>query len=111
MGAHVDGLKFAGGAYTLSLVSEVWSRTASWLMLGFTHTGSFSLFEQKALREVIDLAHEHNVYISTVRCYRFEVEYEWSNSNLRNRADGQNISLLTLMLNLFLTNISKNARI
>ncbi|KAL4902549.1 hypothetical protein BDW74DRAFT_169452 [Aspergillus multicolor] len=39
MGTHVDGLKFAGG--------------------------SFSLFPEKPLRELIDLAHEHNVYVST----------------------------------------------
>jgi phosphosulfolactate synthase (CoM biosynthesis protein A) len=43
MGDHVDGLKFAGG--------------------------SFSLFHEKSLREVVDLAHEHGVYISTVRLY------------------------------------------
>lgn len=40
MGQYVDGLKFAGG--------------------------SFSLFEEKALRELLDLAHQHNVYVSTV---------------------------------------------
>jgi phosphosulfolactate synthase (CoM biosynthesis protein A) len=39
MGNHVDGLKFAGG--------------------------SFSLFEEKPLRELTDLAHEHGVYVST----------------------------------------------
>ncbi|KAL4977788.1 coma-domain-containing protein [Aspergillus desertorum] len=39
MGTHVDGLKFAGG--------------------------SFSLFPEKPLRELIDLAHEHSVYVST----------------------------------------------
>ncbi|KAJ5640392.1 hypothetical protein N7528_000017 [Penicillium herquei] len=39
MGHHVDGLKFAGG--------------------------SFSLFEEKPLRELIDMAHEHGVYVST----------------------------------------------
>ncbi|KAL4802922.1 hypothetical protein BDV18DRAFT_166504 [Aspergillus unguis] len=39
MGTHVDGLKFAGG--------------------------SFSLFPEKPLKELIDLAHEHNVYVST----------------------------------------------
>ncbi|KAL3494111.1 hypothetical protein BJX62DRAFT_223505 [Aspergillus germanicus] len=39
MGTHVDGLKFAGG--------------------------SFSLFPEKPLRELIDLAHEHDVYVST----------------------------------------------
>ncbi|KAJ6142386.1 hypothetical protein N7497_011485 [Penicillium chrysogenum] len=39
MGDHVDGLKFAGGA--------------------------FSLFHEKQLRELVDLAHEHGVYIST----------------------------------------------
>ncbi|PWY89344.1 hypothetical protein BO70DRAFT_369072 [Aspergillus heteromorphus CBS 117.55] len=39
MGTHVDGLKFAGG--------------------------SFSLFPEKALRELTDLAHEHGVYVST----------------------------------------------
>lgn len=40
MGTHVDGLKFAGG--------------------------SFSLFPEKPLRELIDLAHEYDVYVSTV---------------------------------------------
>ncbi|KAI1475628.1 hypothetical protein K445DRAFT_329466 [Daldinia sp. EC12] len=39
MGTHVDGLKFAGG--------------------------SFSLFAEKPLRQLIDLAHEHGVYVST----------------------------------------------
>jgi len=39
MGYHVDGLKFAGG--------------------------SFSLFPEAQLRELIDLAHSHNVYVST----------------------------------------------
>ncbi|KAH8701057.1 sulfonate biosynthesis enzyme [Talaromyces proteolyticus] len=39
MGTHVDGLKFAGG--------------------------SFALFEEKPLRELIDLAHSYNVYVST----------------------------------------------
>jgi len=39
MGHHVDGLKFAGG--------------------------SFSLFPEDKLRELIDLAHEYHVYIST----------------------------------------------
>jgi phosphosulfolactate synthase (CoM biosynthesis protein A) len=41
MGHHVDGLKFAGG--------------------------SFSLFPEPRLRELTDLAHEHGVYVSTVR--------------------------------------------
>lgn len=39
MGHHVDGLKFAGG--------------------------SFSLFPEDKLREIIDLAHQHGVYVST----------------------------------------------
>jgi hypothetical protein len=28
--------------------------------------GSFSLFHEKPLRELIDLAHDHGVYVSTV---------------------------------------------
>ena len=40
MGHHIDGLKFAGG--------------------------SFALFPEDKLRELIDLAHEHGVYVSTV---------------------------------------------
>ncbi|KAG6354520.1 hypothetical protein INS49_004537 [Diaporthe citri] len=39
MGAHVDGLKFAGG--------------------------SFSLFPEDKLRELNDMAHQHGVYVST----------------------------------------------
>jgi phosphosulfolactate synthase (CoM biosynthesis protein A) len=39
MGYHVDGLKFAGG--------------------------SFTLFPERELRELIDLAHSHDVYVST----------------------------------------------
>lgn len=39
MGYHVDGLKFAGG--------------------------SFSLMPEKALKEMIELAHSHDVYVST----------------------------------------------
>lgn len=41
MGEHVDGLKFSGG--------------------------SFSLFQENRLRELIDLAHENGSYVSTVR--------------------------------------------
>jgi hypothetical protein len=41
MGHHVDGLKFAGG--------------------------SFSLMPEKSLRELIDIAHANDVYVSTVR--------------------------------------------
>jgi phosphosulfolactate synthase (CoM biosynthesis protein A) len=40
MGHHIDGLKFADG--------------------------SFSLFPEDKLRELIDLAHDHGVYVSTV---------------------------------------------
>ena len=40
MGYHVDGVKFAGG--------------------------SFSLFPEDRLRELIDLCHENNAYVSTV---------------------------------------------
>jgi hypothetical protein len=32
-----------------------------------TKPGAFSLFHEKQLRELVDLAHEHGVYISTVR--------------------------------------------
>lgn len=32
-----------------------------------TNPGAFSLFHEKQLRELVDLAHEHGVYISTVR--------------------------------------------
>ncbi|KAI9730189.1 MAG: hypothetical protein M1834_005953 [Cirrosporium novae-zelandiae] len=39
MGYHIDGLKFAGG--------------------------SFTLFPENELRELIELAHSHNVYVST----------------------------------------------
>ncbi len=41
MGYQVDGVKFAGG--------------------------SFSLFPEDKLRELIQLAHENNAYVSTVR--------------------------------------------
>lgn len=41
MGHHVDGVKFAGG--------------------------SFSLFPEDKLRELIDLAHQNGAYVSTVR--------------------------------------------
>jgi phosphosulfolactate synthase (CoM biosynthesis protein A) len=41
MGHHIDGLKFAGG--------------------------SFSLMPEKSLRELIDIAHADDVYVSTVR--------------------------------------------
>jgi hypothetical protein len=41
MGHHIDGLKFAGG--------------------------SFSLMPEKSLRELIDIAHANDVYVSTVR--------------------------------------------
>lgn len=40
MGYYVDGLKFAGG--------------------------SFSLFPEEKLAELISLAHQHDVYVSTV---------------------------------------------
>lgn len=41
MGYHIDGFKFAGG--------------------------SFALFPERAVMEMIELAHEHDVYVSTVR--------------------------------------------
>lgn len=41
MGYHIDGFKFAGG--------------------------SFSLFPERAVMEMIELAHEYDVYVSTVR--------------------------------------------
>jgi len=40
MGYHIDGVKFAGG--------------------------SFSLFPEDRLREMIDLCHTNNAYVSTV---------------------------------------------
>lgn len=40
MGHHIDGLKFAGG--------------------------SFSLMPDKAVREMIGIAHEADIYVSTV---------------------------------------------
>lgn len=40
MGTHIDGIKFAGG--------------------------SFSLFPEKELRELIDISHEGGIYVSTV---------------------------------------------
>jgi phosphosulfolactate synthase (CoM biosynthesis protein A) len=43
MGYHVDGVKFAGG--------------------------SFSLFPEDKLRELIELAHQYEAYVSTVRFY------------------------------------------
>jgi hypothetical protein len=46
MGHHIDGLKFAGG--------------------------SFSLFPEDKLRELIDLAHEHGVYVSTVHPHPYQ---------------------------------------
>lgn len=45
MGHHVDGLKFAGG--------------------------SFSLFPEDKLKELINLAHEYNVYVSTVSIFAY----------------------------------------
>lgn len=56
MGTHVDGLKFAGG--------------------------SFSLFQEKPLRELIELAHEHGVYVSTV-CISYRLEHPPIDSNAR----------------------------
>lgn len=58
MGTHVDGLKFAGG----------WSHLLiSILIVTLTqYIGSFSLFQETPLRELIDLAHDHGVYVSTV---------------------------------------------
>lgn len=41
MGYHIDGFKFAGG--------------------------SFALFPERAVTEMTDLAHKHDVYVSTVR--------------------------------------------
>lgn len=31
-----------------------------------TYLGSFVLFQERQLRELIDLAHDHGVYVSTV---------------------------------------------
>ena len=57
MGTHVDGLKFAGGRRSVESC-----RTNDLTPV----IGSFSLFQEKPLRELIDLAHEHGVYVSTV---------------------------------------------
>lgn len=43
--------------------------------------GSFSLLEENTLREMIDLAHQHNVYVSTVSSYQLEVLQD-SNSRI-----------------------------
>ena len=43
MGYHVDGVKFAGG--------------------------SFSLFPEDKLKELIELSHQHGAYVSTVGDY------------------------------------------
>lgn len=62
MGDHVDGLKFAGGESSGFVVNETLEGNRQLM----TRLGSFSLFQEKALRELIDLAHEHGVYVSTV---------------------------------------------
>ena len=63
MGTHVDGLKFAGG--------------------------SFSLFQEKPLRELLELAHEHGVYVSTV-CWTPSI-FTWALANPVIRVVGPNI--------------------
>lgn len=40
-----------------------------------TRLGSFSLFQEKPLRELIDLAHDHGVYVSTVCLEGFALTY------------------------------------
>jgi phosphosulfolactate synthase (CoM biosynthesis protein A) len=56
MGHHVDGLKFAGGL----LQHHQFSIRTS------LASGSFSLLPEERLRELIELAHENSVYVSTV---------------------------------------------
>lgn len=60
MGDYVDGLKFSGGPFHAPQ-SRIVVITAD------ASPGSFSLFHEDRLRELIDLAHEHGVYVSTVR--------------------------------------------
>lgn len=70
MGHHVDGLKFAGG--------------------------SFSLFPEDKLKELINLAHEYNVYVSTVRLIATLRSQSITDHNIR--ADGWNTSSSNLTL-------------
>jgi hypothetical protein len=37
-----------------------------------TYLGSFSLFHEKPLRELIEMAHDHGVYVSTVCLQKLE---------------------------------------
>lgn len=60
MGIYVDGLKFSGGPFHATQ-SDIAVNTAD------ASPGSFSLFHEDRLTELIDLAHEHGVYVSTVR--------------------------------------------
>lgn len=57
MGDYVDGLKFSGGWSSLSIFSP---------SLKLTLVGSFSLFHEAKLKELIDIAHENGAYVSTV---------------------------------------------
>jgi len=57
-----------------------------------TRLGSFSLFQEKPLRELIDLAHDHGVYVSTV-CLKESAFAYVSNEAAFCRADGLNTFL------------------
>lgn len=69
MDHHVDGLKFAGG--------------------------SFSLFPEDKLKELINLAHEYNFYVSTVRPSETLCTQSLTDHNIR--ADGWSTSFFNLI--------------
>ena len=55
MGYHVDGVKFAGG--------------------------SFSLFPEDRLRELIDICHQNNAYVSTVNLHPLSLPLPLATTN------------------------------
>ncbi|KAL1958017.1 hypothetical protein VTO42DRAFT_5229 [Malbranchea cinnamomea] len=57
MGDYVDGLKFSGGWFSVPFPEKTLAPNVG--------SGSFSLFHEDQLRELIDLAHQHDVYVST----------------------------------------------
>lgn len=80
MGHHVDGLKFAGG--------------------------SFSLMPEKSVRELIDLAHKNDVYVSTASCNPWTL----NPADTIQRAALWSMSLPTQMSCPSLIGISKSAK-
>jgi hypothetical protein len=75
-----------------------------------TYLGSFSLFHEKPLRELIEMAHDHGVYVSTVCLQKLEQSISDWHLYLFCRVDGLSTSWPIPIRMLSSTDIWVNAK-